>query len=221
MSFELSPCIGLTIPQPNLMIERYTQLLELTPKPSIDGLKLASDTLQFFVDPGQRQPPILELQTDNLEEARPLVRAFGCEELIWHGEGELNLICDPFGISWNILQADPNPEWPELPVTNSLILPKIGLHLHESMKAAQFYADFLHQNATKTPSGWTIDSNHIRLVIEPGLPHGPVFYLDPNNAADPQPLREFFSEKSTQTDEFGITWKLNPKPHSDRAVISG
>lgn len=219
MAFDLSPCVGLTTPHPDPLVKLYTTLFELAPNHSIDGLKLNSESLSFFVDPGQRQSPILELSTPDLYAARPLLRALGFEELTWHGEGLLNLLSDPFGISWNVFQTLPKSTWPIINPNPPIILPKIALHLHESTKAAQFYANLLQQSATKTPSGWTIDSNHIRLVIEPGLPHGPAFYVDPNNSQDPQALIEFFGDKTTQTDDYGITWKLSPRPPSATAAI--
>ncbi len=219
MPFELSECIGLTTLQPDEAVKLYTELFGMTQSPSHDGLKLSTGKLAFFLDPGPRQPPILELLTEDLIEARPILRALGFEEQTWHGPGKLNLVTDPFGIAWNIFQSAPESEWPSLPTTHPAIPAKIALHLHETQRAAQFYADVFEESATKTPAGWTIDSNQIRLIIEPGLPQGPAFYVDPQACPDPQSLTEFFEGRSCTVDQHGVTWKLISRPTSEMAVI--
>lgn len=219
MAFALSHCVGLTTLHPDEAVKFYAELLGMEPAPSIEGLKLQAGKLAFFLDPGQRQPAILEIITDNLHTARPLLRSFGFEEQTWHGPGKLNLVTDPFGIAWNIFEDTSDEEWPALPTSNPIVPAKIALHLHETAKAAQFYADVFQESATETPSGWTIDSNQVRLLIEPGLPHGPAFYIDLQAAPNPDQIKEFFQSKSTQVDQFGTAWKLIARPSPEKAVV--
>jgi hypothetical protein len=220
MAFKLSHCIGITTPDLTALVTTYGERFGLQSDHTPDGFAIFADPLILYLDPGPRQPPILELVTDSIDQARPLLRAFGCQELAWNGLGKLNLVTDPFGINWNIYQAVPENRWPKLLAQPSVILPKVALHLHETAKAAQFYSDLLAENALKTLSGWIIDSNQIRLVIEPGLPHGPALYIDLDTLPDPTSFLELVNNKSTHTDEFGITWKLNNRPAPAKAIIN-
>lgn len=219
MAFALSHCVGITILNPDEAVKFYADLLGMTPAPSIEGLKLQAGPLAFFIDPGQRQPAILELTTDNLAEARPALRSFGFQEQTWHGPGKLNLVTDPFGNSWNIFEDNQEFDWPSLPTSNPVVPAKIAVNVHETQKAAQFFADVLQESATETPSGWTIDSNQVRLILEPGLPPGPAFYIDLQAANNPDKIMEFFQTKSTQVDPFGIAWKLITRPTPEKAVV--
>lgn len=201
------------------MVATYVRRFGMRTTDSAEGLKLDAGVLAFYIDPGTRQPPILELITSDLAPARAMLRAFGCQEQAWHGPGKLNLVFDPFGIAWNVYEGETDEDWIERMERVSPIPGKIVLHLHEGAKAAAFYAELLGEAATQTPTGWTIDSNHVRLLIEPGLPHGPAFFADSAGAPDPEGLEEFFASKKSQVDEFGVTWRATTRSGPANAVV--
>lgn len=219
MAFCISPCIGLTTPNPGEMVAEYTGLFGMQQAADAEGLRLEAGFLSFYVDPGQRQPPILELLTKDLASARALLRAFGCQEQAWNGESKLNLVTDRFGIAWNIHQGQPTKDWLDQMDRVAAVPAKIALHLHEGAKAAAYYAELLGEPATHTPGGWTIDSNHVRIVVEPGLPHGPAFYADAAAAPDPEAVAGFFAGRTCHVDRFGITWKAALRDGPANAVV--
>ncbi|MBX3113090.1 MAG: VOC family protein [Fimbriimonadaceae bacterium] len=221
MSFQLSKCIGLTVPNPDEAALFYESWLGINPTHTRDGLQLVGGGLTFYIDPGQRRQPLLEFLTEDLKEARPILRSLGFQEEVWYGPGKLNMVADPFGIQWNVYQEIPDEPWPVIDIGFPPIPAKIGLHIHEIEKAAQFYADLFEESATKTPSGWTIDSNGIRLIIEDGIPPGPIFFVDTNaEKVEMSVLNELFGTKSTAVDDFGTPWKVVPHLSGGKAVIS-
>lgn len=221
MSFQLSKCVGLTVPDPDAAAQFYESWLGIKATHTVDGLQLLGGGLTFFIDPGDRRPPLLEFLTDDLESARAILKGFGFAEEVWYGPGKLNLVTDPFGIHWNIYQLIPGDNWPMIDSHLPPVAAKIALQIHETQRAAQFYADILAEPAMQTPSGWTIDSGDLRLIIEPGLPAGPLFYVDPDSdQVNNEFLTEIFNGKSSTVDQFGTPWKLLPRPADGKAVIS-
>ena len=50
--------------------------------------------------------PVLEFFVDNLEEARDLLLARGCQIIAWKGKGQDCYIRDPFGVIYNLWEDD-------------------------------------------------------------------------------------------------------------------
>lgn len=216
MGFGLSRCVGLTAPHPDAMVQKYRDALGWEMLTSDQGLCLTDGALRAYVDPGERRPPVLELLTDHLSAARGQLRALGFEEVTWKGSGELNLVVDPFGNSWNIFELGADDEDEDFDF-DSPTLARIGLHTHEPAKVAEFFSTVLERPATLSGHVWVIDSDPVRLRIEPGLPNGPVFLLE-----DSLQLQALGSQpgQSTLTDTWGITWRVLPRPPASTAVIS-
>lgn len=220
MSFQLSKCIGLTVSHPQQAAEFYESWLGISPLHTPEGLQLPGAGLTFFLDPDDRRPPLLELLTDDLESARTMLSHFGCREEVWYGPGKLNLISDPFGLHWNIYQQIPENPWPVIKSNLPSVPAKLTIQTHETEKAARFYADLLNEPAMETPSGWAIDSNGIRLIIEPGLPPGIVFTVDSDSPlVNAEITEEVFGGKHCSIDPFGTPWKLLSRPNEGKAVV--
>ncbi len=219
MSFEVSPCIGLTVPDPGLASRFYQEVLGMKLVGVRDGVELSAGTLRFFIDPGRLRVPVLELLTENLDKARLDIRTFGCEEVIWKGPEEANIVVDPFGFRWNIFEC-PEPDNYQFAPEGDLspILPKIGLQTPYTIKAADFYADLCDHARSLSHGAWFVDGRFVRLRIEDLLPPGPAFFLDPGfdlTQIDPRAT----GEQAVAVDPYGLRWRPGPANPSDIAVV--
>ena len=62
----------------------------------------ASPLNLFIIEDHEFSGPVLELFVDDLEEARTVLVANGCEVLRWRGKGQDCYIKDPFGVIFNL-----------------------------------------------------------------------------------------------------------------------
>lgn len=185
--------------------------------PSPQGLTFHCAGVAFFLDPGSIRPPVLELVTADLAEARAEARIAGLEEAVWNGPGALNLVADPFGVLWNI-HHDPEVFFAEPDPLGTTA--KIGVHTHQPDQAAEFYSQLFLEPATRAENVWVIDTPLARFRVETGLPEGPVFFVPPGQEPAPfRPARPTAPAQTSITDPYGLTWKLAPDPTSASAVI--
>lgn len=219
MSIEVSPCIGLTAPDPGEASRYYQDVFRMKLVGIRDGVELLANGLRFFIDPGPVRPPVLELMTDELTVCRGILKSVGFEEIVWKGPGKANIFVDPFGFRWNLYEQDdfesdpPENATPDCPVLN-----KIGLQTPYPIKAADFYANLLGQAHSSSHDSWFVDARFLRLRLEDLLPPGPAFFVDPGfdlSAVDEDtpPAAE------TAVDPYGIRWRPGPVSISDSAVV--
>lgn len=175
--FWLSRYVGLTSPDPQHAVHTYAAKLGMEPVPHHIA-EVQAGPLHFCIDPGDPAPPVLELMTPRLAEARPALRARGFTELVWKGVGETNLVADPFGNKWNVYQHDPADD--DFPEEHPNVLPKIGLIHHRPHDVAHFYAALFEAKLSQRGTAFIIDSGPIRLRVQSGLPEGPTFWLHPD-----------------------------------------
>lgn len=219
MGFQVSPCVGIIVPDPPQASSFYQEKLGMNFVGLTSGLKLAANTLRFFLDPGRLQPPVLELLVPNLEEARTALRKFGFEEASWQGPDKANLVVDPFGIRWNIYHA-PNLDDLKEPhkTAGCPVLAKIGIQTPFPVKAADFYAELLELPLTTSHNAWFVDGRFVRLRFEDVSPPGPVFYLHPD--FDLTTLDDTaITPQAVAMDPYGIRWKRGPIAQTETAVV--
>lgn len=219
MPFEVSPCIGLTVPDPGEASRYYQNALGMKLVGLQDGVELAAGPIRFFIDPGRPRVPVLELLTQNLAQARQDLRGFGCEEVIWKGPDEANIVVDPFGIRWNVFECpDFDPLFPSLDPGDCPVLPKIGIQTPYAIKAADFYANLCQHAHSISHDAWFVDGRFVRLRIEDLLPPGPAFFVDPGFDLS-QIDERAVGESAVAVDPFGVRWRPGPANPSDIAAV--
>lgn len=215
MPFRLSRCVGVTAEKPQQASKWYSSKLGMRIVPGESGVQLDAGILQFYIDPGKRSSPVLELLSDDLDRARAEARTLGFREAAWNGLDKLNLLIDPFGVKWNVFQWVGDLDDYEENIASCRVSPKIGVLCADPELSARFYANMLGEAATQAPDAWIIDSGPVRMRLELGLPLGPVFYL-----SNGTPLTTIGGSDGamTVTDANGVTWKAQATAQSDKAV---
>ena len=215
MPFRLSRCVGICAEKPQQASKWYSVKLGLRGSADAGAVQLDGGILQFFIDPGKRSSPVLELLAEDLDHARAEARVMGFREAAWNGLDKLNLLIDPFGVKWNVFQWIGDLDDYEDNLDGCLVSPKVGILCEDPEASAQFYANMLGEPATHSPEAWIIDSGPVRLRLEKGLPLGPVFYL---TSGTPLTRLGASERASTVTDANGVTWKAQPATTISQAV---
>ena len=90
MAFRMSPNVAVRTEGFSEAVDFYTKVL---------GFENRSEDAEL-ADLDAR--PVLELFVDDLEKAREVLTANGCEILRWRGKGQDCYVKDPFGVIFNI-----------------------------------------------------------------------------------------------------------------------
>jgi catechol 2,3-dioxygenase-like lactoylglutathione lyase family enzyme len=70
---------------------------------TVEEVEFTTASNSIFLIPGEENlGPVMELEVDDLEEARKHLVENGCEVVRWHGKGKDCYIRDPFGMVFNI-----------------------------------------------------------------------------------------------------------------------
>lgn len=218
MSFRTSRCVGIAAKDPAEASRFYQEVVGMKLVGLSEGIELDAGGLTVFVDPGPPRPPILELETTDLHEAKKDLRRFGFEELSWNTPDAPNLVVDPHGVRWNIIEKQEPALLPVKPHVASPVQAKIGLQTPFPERTAHFYAQLLDCPPTPSLDGWIIDDILVRILLQDRLPVGPVFYLEPG--FDISKIDETaVGEDPLALDPFGVRWKLGPAQFSENAVV--
>ena len=104
MKFKMSPNVAVRTDQFAKAVEFYTTVMGFTNRSSDPELAdLDANPLNIFViEDTEVRGPVMELFVDDLEKARDVLVANGCQVLRWRGKGQDCYIQDPFGVIFNV-----------------------------------------------------------------------------------------------------------------------
>jgi predicted enzyme related to lactoylglutathione lyase len=104
MKFKMSPNVAVRTKQFSEAVEFYKTVLGFEDRSSDSELAdFDADPLNLFVlEDDEFGGPVMELFVDDLEQARDVLVANGCQVLRWRGKGQDCYIQDPFGVIFNI-----------------------------------------------------------------------------------------------------------------------
>ena len=109
MKFRMSPNVAVrTQGQFAEAVEFYKNVLGFTDRsgdPELGDFD-ASPINLFVLEDDEFRGPVMELFVVDLEEARQYLQANGCTILRWRGKGKDCYVQDPFGVIYNIWEAD-------------------------------------------------------------------------------------------------------------------
>lgn len=223
MAFILSRCIGLVTPELGVAADFYQDHFEMVASNPHSITELVAGPLRLYLDPGQPRPLVFELVTEDLADARHLVRQFGFEELMWRGAGHPCLVRDPFGLVFNI-HEDRSAFLPMNldPPDPGFVKPCLGALVANPMEAAEFYAEVLQSCASRIPdNSYVVDSGALRLRFRIGSKTAPVVWL--RSTAPVDKLLQVgcaFSHNDMLVDPFGLIWSIEAASTAAHAVCS-
>jgi len=104
MKFKMSPNVAVRTKEFAKAVEYYTNILGFVDRSSDPELAdLDADPLNIFIiEDAEISGPVMELFVEDLEAARDVLVANGCQVLRWRGKGQDCYIRDPFGVIFNI-----------------------------------------------------------------------------------------------------------------------
>jgi catechol 2,3-dioxygenase-like lactoylglutathione lyase family enzyme len=104
MKFKMSPNVAVRTKEFAEAVEFYTNILGFVDRSSDPELAdLDADPLNIFViEDAEISGPVMELFVHDLDAARDVLVANGCQVLRWRGKGQDCYIRDPFGVIFNI-----------------------------------------------------------------------------------------------------------------------
>ena len=104
MKFRMSPNMAVRTKKFSEAVEFYTTVLGFKDRANDPELAdLDADPLNIFViEDDEFSGPVMELFVDDLEAARDVLVANGCQVLRWRGKGQDCYVQDPFGVIYNI-----------------------------------------------------------------------------------------------------------------------
>lgn len=104
MIFKMSPNVAVRTERLSEAVEFYSKVLGFENRSDDPQLAdLDADPLRLFVIEDQEiRGPVMELFVDDLEKARQILVANGCQVLRWRGKGQDCYVKDPFGVIFNI-----------------------------------------------------------------------------------------------------------------------
>ena len=104
MAFRVSPNVAVRTERLSEAVDFYTKVLGFENRSEDAELAdLDARPLNLFViHDAEFRGPVMELFVDDLEEAREVLIANGCEILRWRGKGQDCYVKDPFGVIFNI-----------------------------------------------------------------------------------------------------------------------
>ena len=104
MKFWMSPNVSIRTDQFAEAVRFYNQVIGFEIRSQGDTTAdLDASPLNLFIDDDRElEGPVMELFVDDLEAAREVLVANGCEVLRWKGKGQDCYIQDPFGVRFNI-----------------------------------------------------------------------------------------------------------------------
>jgi catechol 2,3-dioxygenase-like lactoylglutathione lyase family enzyme len=104
MIFKMSPNVAVRTERLSEAVEFYSKVLAFENRSDDPQLAdLDADPLRLFVIEDQEiRGPVMELFVDDLEKARQILVANGCQVLRWRGKGQDCYVKDPFGVIFNI-----------------------------------------------------------------------------------------------------------------------
>lgn len=221
MAFLLSRCVGLVTPDPGAAAAFYQSQFEMVSFCTEVSLELAAGPLRLFIDPGRKRELVFELITDDLSEARQLVRQFGFEELVWRGAGQSCLVRDPFGLVINIHQDRsaflPAPLEPPEP---GFVKGCLGAQVPDPELTAEFYAKVLGSSVSRLADGSRIvDDGALRFRFRTGDSACPLIWLK-SDAPVPDLVAAGCELHSSDLllDPFGVAWCVEAASPAVRAV---
>jgi catechol 2,3-dioxygenase-like lactoylglutathione lyase family enzyme len=104
MIFKMSPNVAVRTERLSEAVEFYSKVLGFENRSDDPQLAdLDANPLRMFVIEDQEiRGPVMELFVDDLEKARQILVANGCQVLRWRGKGQDCYVKDPFGVIFNI-----------------------------------------------------------------------------------------------------------------------
>ena len=104
MAFRMSPNVAVRTERLSEAVDFYTKVLGFENRSEDAELAdLDARPLNLFVIQDEEfRGPVMELFVDDLEKAREVLEANGCEILRWRGRGQDCYVKDPFGVIFNI-----------------------------------------------------------------------------------------------------------------------
>lgn len=104
MKFRMSPNVAVRTKQFSEAVEFYKTVLGFVDRSSDPEVAdFDANPLNLFVlEDDEFSGPVMELFVDDLEKARDVLIANGCQVLRWRGKGQDCYIQDPFGVIFNI-----------------------------------------------------------------------------------------------------------------------
>lgn len=149
-----SPCVGLVVKKPAVAGAFFQEVLGLRTLEDDSGL-IAEGALTFFLEPGVQPRVIFEFLVDDLDKAEMELPRRGLTLLTWRGPGNSNFVRDPWGLVWNVYEADldePHLTEPD----DGHVIATIGASLSDPAGAAEFYGRLFG-----VAPGRLVDNSHI------------------------------------------------------------
>lgn len=103
--FKFSPNVALQLPQRDQAVEFYQKVigLEVAGREE-NSVALRSGQFRLWFDQGEFMGPIMEFLVPDLEEAKEVLLATGCQVVRWEGKGKPCYMRDPFGFVFNLYE---------------------------------------------------------------------------------------------------------------------
>jgi hypothetical protein len=108
MKVKMSPNIAVRTKNSSEAFEFYSKFLGFKHRPENEThTDLDASPLNLFIiEDAEVSGLVLELFVDDLEVAKELFLAQGCEAIRWEGKGKDCYIRDPFGITYNLWELE-------------------------------------------------------------------------------------------------------------------
>ena len=108
MKVKMSPNIAIRTKSPQKTFEFYTQVLGFRHRPANKThVDIDANPLNLFIiHDDEISGPVMELFVDDLEQARSTLTKQGCTVLRWKGKVQDCYIRDPYGVIFNLWEAD-------------------------------------------------------------------------------------------------------------------
>lgn len=104
MRFRMSPNIAVPAVRTGEAARFYSDVLGFPRRDGPGGIdEIGADPFTFLVTAdAELQGPVLELFVEDVEAAREVLVAHGCEVVRWEGKGRDCYVRDPFGVTFNL-----------------------------------------------------------------------------------------------------------------------
>jgi catechol 2,3-dioxygenase-like lactoylglutathione lyase family enzyme len=210
--------VGLVVEKPAVAGAFFQEALGLRTSEDNFGL-IAEGALKFFLDPGAQSRVIFELLVDNLDEAEAELPRRGFTLLTWRGPAESNFVRDPWGLIWNIYEADPDEPHLTEP-DDGYVIPTIGASIPDPTGAADFYGRlFRVEPGRLVDNSHIVDAGEIRLRFRRGE-FQPLLWLAQDVPDAYLEEHGFLPTKADDwVDPFGFHWARPVQVGSTKAAV--
>lgn len=220
MSLRVSHCVLIEATDWPRAVHFYERAFDFPVQGYQNGMELVAGPLRLFIEPGKKNALLIELATEDIDQARVKLRIAGFEEIVWNPERGHCSVVDPFGILWNVIE-DKSQFIPLDPseIKETFIRAKVGINLPRSNDAAQFYSELLDSPLSRLADGtWIIDSGVMRLRISTSHLTFCCLWLAQDAPTCDLADDGFDFDGDLARDPFGVYWRVDSMPEMTHAV---